>query len=197
MRCFSVLLIVAILCLSACKNHSETKQHFIYNKEFKWTIAIPAGFDTVNAAQWAKLQRRGQDAIETNHDMVLENNAKTIFVFKNDAFNYFESNYQPFEQEPEEDYFESFKEVNDLVYETFMVQAKGAQVDSAYSMQTISGLDFHSIKIALTLPNNVKMNWYSYSRPFGNKDFTVNIITVDQQKEKELIDAWFHSKFDN
>jgi hypothetical protein len=39
------------------------------------------------------------------------------------------------------------------------------------------------------------MNWQIFSRLFGKKEFTVNIITVDKQKEKELLDSWLNSKF--
>lgn len=195
MRNFFLLIIITLFSVSACKSQDKTERRVIYNKDFKWSIAIPANFDTVSAAQWATLQQRGEDAVEATHDLVVENNAKTLFVFKNDQFNYFESNYQPFDSLTEGSYFESFKEVNDLIYETFKVQMEGAQLDSTYSVQRISGLDFQTLKIVIKFPNQVIMNWYMYCRLFGNREFTVNIATVDKQKEKELLDAWLNSKF--
>lgn len=197
MKRFCYLVVIIILFLSSCKSQAQSKKQFIYNKAFKWTIAIPSGFDTVSAVQWAKLQQRGKRAIEASHDIVVENNVKTIFVFKNDEFNYFESNYQPFEEVEGQSYFESFKEVNDLIYETFQVQMEGARMDSTYSIQTISGLDFQTLKIVITFPGDIVMNWYMYCRLFGDREFTVNIATVDKQKEKELLDVWLQSKFGN
>jgi hypothetical protein len=40
------------------------------------------------------------------------------------------------------------------------------------------------------------MNVHMFSRLFDKKEFSVNIMTVDKQKEKELLDSWLNSKFD-
>jgi hypothetical protein len=81
------------------------------------------------------------------------------------------------------------------VYGTFEAQMKGAKLDSSYSTTSISGLLFHVYKITITLPNNMALTWHSYGRLFGKKDLTVNILTVDEQKEKELLDSWLNSTF--
>ena len=60
-----------------------------------------------------------------------EDNAKTIFVFQSDQFNYFESNYQFFDTTNDGNYLESFKEVNNILYGTFEAQMKGAKLDSS------------------------------------------------------------------
>jgi len=115
------LLVIAFGFLWSCKGQSKSNQRTIYNKDFKWTVSIPAGFDTVSAGKWAQMQNRGADAIEKTYGAEVENNAKTIFVFQSDRFNYFESNYQPFDTTKDGNYLESFREVNDLLYGTFEV----------------------------------------------------------------------------
>lgn len=192
----TIYLTLLIGCLTSCQAQTKTESKTIYNKDFKWTITIPAGFDTVSAAQWATMQNRGAEAIEKTYDAEVENNARTIFVFRKDQFNYFESNYQPFDTATDGDYLETFRAVNNVLYGTFEAQMKGATLDSSSSTQTISGLLFQTFKVVVTFPNKMKMHWLMYSRLFGKKEFTVNIMTVDRQKEKELLDAWLNSTFE-
>src|SRR5687768_4122751 len=99
------LLLSGVIFLTSCAGQSTTQQK-IYNEDFKWTISIPVGFDTVSAARWARLQGRGAEAIEKTYDAKVENNAKTIFIFQKDKFNYFESNYQPYDIARDGDYRE-------------------------------------------------------------------------------------------
>lgn len=197
MRRHLFLLVIAFDFLSSCKGQPKPEQKTVYNKDFRWTVSIPAGFDTVSADKWAKMQSRGTEAIEKTYDAEVENNSKTIFVFQSDQFNYFESNYQPFDTVREGSYLEGFKEVNNMLYGTFEAQMKGAELDSSSSTQTISGLTFLTFKVVITFPNKMVMNWQMFSRLFGEKEFTVNIITVDKNKEKELLASWLNSKFDN
>lgn len=196
MRSYIIIGIFAVTLISSCKGQTKSEQKTIYNKDFKWTISIPAGFDTISADKWAKMQNRGAEAIEKTYDAKVENNAKTLFVFQNGQFNYFESNYQLFDTNKDGNYLESFKEINNIVYGTFEDQMKGAKLYSSSSNQVISGLTFQTFKVQITFPNKMVMNWQMFSRLFGKNEFTVNIMTVDKQKEKELLNSWLNSKFD-
>lgn len=192
---FNFLLIVSCF-ITSCNGQTKNEKKTVHNKDFKWTITIPAGFDTVSAEKWAKMQNRGTDAIEKTYDGKVENNAKAIFVFQNDQFNYFESNYQPFDTVKDGNYLESFREVNNVLYGTFEAQMNGAKLDSVSSTQTINGLVFQTFKVVITFPNKMVMNLQMFSRLFDKKEFTVNIMTVDKLKEKELLECWLSSKFD-
>lgn len=189
-------LFLVLVCLASCKGQPKSEKKTVYNKDFKWTISIPAGFDTVSAENWVKMQNRGAEAIEDTYGEKVENNSKTIFVFKKDQFNYFESNYQHFDPATDGDYADAFKEVNKVIYGTFEAQMKGAKLDSSSSKQTISGLEFYTFKVVITIPDKMVMCLQMFSRLFDKKEFTVNIMTVDKQKEKELLDSWLSSKFD-
>lgn len=192
-----IYLLLILACFTGgCKGQEKTERKTIYNKEFKWTITIPSGFDTVSAEQWAKMQNRGMDAIEKTYDAKVENNTKTICVFQNGQYNYFESNYQPFDTITDGNYVENFRQVNEMLYGTFEAQMMGAKLDSSSSTQIINGLNFQTFKVIVTFPNKMVMNWQIFSRIFGKKEFTVNIVTVDKQKQKELLDSWLNSTFD-
>ncbi len=196
MRKYLFRLFIAICFLSSCKGQSKSGQKLVYNEHFKWAINIPAGFDTVSAAKWTKMQNRGAEAVEKTFDTKVENNAKIIFVFQNGQYNYFESNYQPFDSTKDGDYLESFKNINTILYETFKAQMQDAKLDSISSTRTISGLTFQTYEIKITIPDKIVMKWQMFSRLFGKEEFTVNIMTVDKSKEKELLTSWLNSKFD-
>lgn len=188
-------LFLIVLFLIPALTHAQAGKKEVYNKDFDWTITLPENFDTVSAAEWARLQNRGADAIEKTYGQEVENNAKVIFVFKSSQFNYFESNYQPFDPAKDGDYLESFRNVNNILYGTFEAQMTDARLDSSYSTETISGLVFQTFRVTITLPNQMVLDFLMYSRLFGNREFTVNIMTLDKQQQKLLLDAWKNSRF--
>jgi hypothetical protein len=196
---YSFLLPTLIFSLLSCNAPEKKENHIaatdLYNKEFDWTITIPENFESVSNEQWKVMQNKGAEAFEKTHDEKIENNAKTLFVFKNDQFNYFESNYQPFDTIIDGKYAESFKAVNRLLYQTFETQMPDAKLDSASSQEVIDGLTFHKFKVNVIFPNQMTMDFSMYSRLFDNKEFTVNIMTADKKKEEVLLTAWRQSRF--
>ncbi len=190
------MLTASIAVLAGCKESKKVEKRTIYNEEFKWTIEIPAGFDTVSGPKWAQMQQRGLEAIEKTYDMEVENNAKTIFVFHSDMMNYFESNVQPFDTTAsDEDYRETCKQVNEMMYGTFQSQMPEAQLDSSSSVATVSGLEFQAFRLSVKMDDNLIMKCQMFSRRFGNKEFSVNMMTANEAKEGELMKAWKGSKF--
>jgi hypothetical protein len=193
-KIFLTLLISSVL-FQSCKGQSKSIPKEIVNKDFNWRIQIPEGFESVPAEQWAKMQNKGADAIEKTYNAEVENNAKTIFVFKSDQFNYFESNYQPFDSKTDGDYLENFRNVNNLLYGTFEAQMPNAKLDSTSAQETINGKRFQTFKVTISFPNKMVMDFLMYSRLFENREFTVNIMTVDKEKQRVLLQAWRNSKF--
>jgi hypothetical protein len=187
------IIALSLLCQSCVGQTSPKKE--IYNADFKWTITIPENFDTVSAAQWAKIQNRGLEAVEKTYDQKIDNQAKTIFVFKSDQFNYFESNYQPFDTAIDGNYLASCKTVNEMMYQTFNTQMPGIRIDTAAFSETIDNLKFQVLKMKVTYPNKMVLNVFMFSRLFDKKEFSVNIMYVDTKKGELMIDAWKRSKF--
>ncbi len=187
-----------IICLTIifqnCAGQTNPKKE-IYNKDFNWTITIPENFDTVSAEQWAKMQNKGADAIEKTYDEKVVNRAKTIFVFKSDQLNYFESNYQPFDTTTDGNYLESCKNVNEMLYQTFVTQMQGIKIDTTTSTEKIDNLEFQTLKMRVTYPNNMVMNVLMFSRLFDKKEFSINIMYVDKLKGELMLNSWKKSKF--
>ena len=167
----------------------------LYNKEFNWKITIPENFENVSVVDWAKLQNRGKEAIEKTYDAEMVDHTTTIFVFRADQFNYFEANCQPFDISIDGDYLESFKEVNQVLFNTFKAQIPNVVLDSLSSDEIVDGFKFNKFKVIVNFPNKVIMDFTMYSRLFNKKEFTVNIMTVDKEKRKMLFDAWRNSNF--
>lgn len=195
MKLYTLLLSGLVAILLSCPVVAQTAKKEIHNKEFNWTIVIPEGFESVTAEEWTRLENKGADAIEKTYGEKVENRAKTIFVFKSDRLHYLEANYQSYDAAADGDYLESVKSVNDVLYGTFEAQLPNARLDSAFSTEVISGLTFQRFKIAITLPNKMILNVWMYSRLFGKKDFSLNIMAVDKEKERLLLEAWRSSKF--
>ena len=51
------------------------------------------------------------------------------------------------------------------------------------------------MKISIEYPNKMVMNMLMFSRLFGDKEFTVNIMYMDQLKGEQMLDSWKKSKF--
>ncbi len=176
-------------------NGQTTPKNEIYNQDFNWTITIPENFKKVSAEEWANMQNKGADAIEKTYDEKITNRAKTIFVFKSDQLNYFESNYQPFDIATDGDYLESCKNVNYMLYETFKTQIPDIKIDSITSIEKIDNLEFQTFQLKVEYPNKMTMNVLMFSRLFDKKEFSVNIMYVDNKKGQQMLDSWKKSKF--
>jgi hypothetical protein len=195
MKNLLLITLLASAVFAGCSEREKAKERLIYNNDFKWTITIPEDFDTLTPKEWAKIQGQGADAIEKTYGTELENNAKTIFVFRNSKFNYFESNWQPYDTTGTASYEESCQAVNDMLYGTFEAQMPDVRLDSASSTENISGLQFRVFKVRIGLPEGKDLECRLYSRLFGNREFSVNITTLDKEKRAALLKAWRGSKF--
>lgn len=166
-----------------------------YNKQFKWKITIPASFDSVPVAVWNQMRNRGTSAIEETYDGKIEDQSQTLFVVRSDMFNYFESNFQPFDTTKDGPYEETYKAVNDMMYGTFKAQMPRAVLDSASSFETIDGLQFHKFTVTVTIPQKMVMEALMYSRLFGKYEFSLNIMATNGEKKETLLKAWRTSTF--
>ena len=195
MRATILTLLITFTFFQSCEGQTKPTSKEFFNRDFKWKIQIPKGFESVPAEEWLKLQNRGADAIEKTYDAKVENKSTTIFVFVSDQLNYFESNYQTFDDKTYGSYLESFRDVNNILYGTFEAQMPNAILDSASSRETIDGRLFYTFQLVITIPDKIVMEFLMYSRLFGDREFTVNIMTVNKEKQRILLKAWRNSKF--
>lgn len=196
MNTFTYFFIFLALTLQGCVGQSIPKSE-LYNKEFNWTITIPEDFENVSVKEWKKMQNRGAQAIEQTINEEVINESKTIFVFKSDQLNYFESSYETFDISTDGDYLTACKSVIEVLYQTFINQMPGISIDTSSTVETIDNLQFQCFKLKVLYPNNVTLNALMYCRLFDKQDLTVNIIYVDPKKGKAMLDAWKKSKFNS
>lgn len=188
------LFISVIIVFQNCNGQTSAERE-IYNKDFKWSIKIPENFENVSADEWTKLQNKGAEAIENTYDEKIVNQSKIIFVLKSDQLNYFESNYQQYDVLVYGDYIESCKIVNQVLYETFVSQMPGIKIDTISTVEKIDNLEFQKFKMKIVYPNKMVFNVIMYSRLFGKREFSVNIMYVDDRKGQLMLEAWKNSKF--
>ncbi len=188
------LIICITLLIQGCGGQTTSKKE-IYNKDFNWTITIPENFENVSSEDWKEIQNKGADAIEKTYDGEVINQAKTIFVFKSDHLNYFESNYQPFDTATDGNYLESCMNVYNVLYETFKTQMPDVKIDTTRSVERIDNLEFQAFKMKVEYPNEMILNLMMFSRLFDKKEFSVNIMYVDQLKGEQMLASWKNSKF--
>jgi hypothetical protein len=164
-------------------------------KEFGWIIEIPAGFDTVSKADWLKMQNRGEDAIEDVYGEMEMTKPRVVFVFNNSPTNYFEANYMKFDPAVDGDFNKSCIEVGNVLYETFKVQIPTAKLDTSYTKMKVDHLTFETFKLDINFAPDKVLHVYMFSRLFGKKMLTVNIMFLDAEAGDQMLKAFFKSKF--
>ncbi|MCZ8021145.1 MAG: hypothetical protein O9294_05220 [Cytophagales bacterium] len=188
-------LLLGPIVISQCCNGQKLAKQEIHNKDFNWTITIPENFENVSSEEWTEMQNKGADAIEKTYDEKVINQAKTIFVFKSDQLNYFESNYQPFDPSVDGDHLESCKAVDEVLYETFKAQMPGVKIDTTRTVAKIDNLEFQTLTMKVEYPNKMVLTLLMFSRLFDKRELTVNIMYVDKMKGQKMLDSWRESKF--
>ncbi|GAA5098554.1 hypothetical protein GCM10023210_34840 [Chryseobacterium ginsengisoli] len=190
---FSILFSLFI-CFNIYAQNSGTE---FYSPDFKWKIQIPEGFEKVNSEEWAKMQGKGEQALEKTVGQDVINHSKTIFIVKSGNFNYLETNYQPFDTKTDGNYEEANKFVNDIVYKSFKENMPDAKITNTTTKEKINNLIFYKSSFKILMPNNMTMEMIMFSRLFGKKEFTLNIMFMDPEKGEEMLNVWKNSTFSN
>lgn len=189
------LYILPLLFFISCESKPTTENEVYHNEQFNWTIHLPDGFEKETEEEWTKMQEKGTEAIESTFDQEIDNIAQTIFVFKKDETNYFDSNFQPFNPEIDGDYVTSCKQVNLVIYETFMAQMPDIPLDSNSTTLMIDGLEFQQFNVVMNFPNGMKLTTHMFSHLFDDQEIAVNIMYSDAELGKKMMEAWKNSKF--
>lgn len=177
--------------------YAQNSGSLFYSPEFKWKIQIPEGFEKVDHEEWARFQGKGEQALEKTVGQDIINHSKTIFVVKSGNFNYLETNYQPFDTKTDGSYEEANAFINDIVYKSFKENMPNAKVTNTRTKEKINNLLFYKNTFEIALPNGISMKMLMFSRLFGKKDFSVNIMFMDPKKGEEMLTAWKNSIFSN
>ena len=195
MKIPQITLLFLILKTSICIGQIQSEPEKIKVEEFNWSIQIPEGFQAIKKEEWNKNIELGQNAIEETFGQEIENQAVTIFSYQKGRFNNLEANWQPFDPEIDGKYDETYSAVNQILFETYNNQMPGAKLDSVSSIQKISGLEFKTFEIRILFPNGIIMKTIGFSRLFNKKEFTVNLIYVDEKIGEEMLKSFKNSEF--
>ena len=190
------LLVILVTALFPCVlfAQEEVDDSGFFSPEFNWHIGIPPGFTKVDPESW-DLQKGIQDSLQVD-SLVLANAPKTILAFKSNDYNYFESNWQPYNTKVRGDYNDHCQAVSKQLYRTFAEQIPDAQIDTASSVQIIGTLEFKKFVLKMTLPNGVTLSSHMYSRLFDDKEFSANLFYTNDDQGTLLMEAWLYSRFE-
>ena len=70
---------------------------------------------------------------------------------------------------------------------------QGIQIDMTSSLEKIDDLYFVTYTMNIDYPNKMKMTFLFYSRLFDGKDLSINTMYSDEQKGKQMKEAWLAS----
>jgi hypothetical protein len=194
------LIIFAILFSLGCKGQageSATAGEF-YSKEFKWKLAVPAGFVKQTTSQFASMQKTGTKMLERGLDAkLIDYPTEQICSYKYQTVNYFEVNKHMFNKALYGDFLTSVKSVEDAFYTGFRNQVPGRfKIDTIKSTETIDGLVFQNFKLRVSADNKVVASMDFYSRLFGSQIFSVVIVYADKTSGDTMLAAWRGSMFE-
>lgn len=173
----------------------EKKDEKIFIKEFNWTMISPEGFERMSQEEIDHLRNRGIQVLENGTGEELVDEVTVLFWIKKGTLNSLEANYQPFDEEVDGDYDETFDDVNEISVAAIKDQFPQIQIDTVTSIEKIDRLNFRKFYMKLTYPGGVVLHNHSYSYLFGDKEFTVSISYVDEKFGQQMLNAWLKSKF--
>jgi hypothetical protein len=174
----------------------QGKKTEFFDKQFKWKIVIPSGFEPMSDEQIRKNTNIGTNAISKTTGKEFENEGKIICIFHNDGGNSFTASYKPFDSMVDGSLSELCRTTKELICETYQAQFKGTKIDTSSSMETIDGIAFTVINIIARFPNRKILTQLFYERVFGDALFSFNINFIDEKAGAEILEAWKKSKFD-
>ncbi len=196
MKIVSLIGILTLFVPALCLAQSDVDDRTHFYEAFGWTITIPEAFDSVDQAEWERLQTQGTNALENTIGDEITVIPEVVFIVRNGRFNYFEANALPYDDVVDGDYLSGLQDVKNALYETFQNQIAGVKLDSISSVETIDSLEFHKFKLSIEFPNGVSMMFFNYCRLFGKVQLTVNIVYIDERAGEKMLEAMTASRFD-
>lgn len=178
--------LIIILFFSLNKLYSQSDNVEIYNEMFKWKFSIPNYFENVSPKEAEKNQAVGKEIIEKKVGQEIVNKSIKIYVFKNGNFNQLIVNYQF--TNSEDNYTERFKQVSELLYQSFKEKLPNAEIKKSYSSEIISNVKFEAFEMHIS-DNKIKMNMKCFSTIIDGKILNIQIAYQDEEKGEVLISS--------
>ena len=183
---------ILLLIFSLNNLYSQSDNIEIYNEMFKWKFSVPNYFENVSPREAEKNQENGKEIIENKIGQEIVNKSVKIYGFKSGNYNQLIVNYQI--TKSEENYTERFKQVSELLYESFKEKLPNAEITRLYSSEIISNINFEVFEMHIS-SSNIKMNMKCYSTIINGKILNIQIGYQDEEKGKSLISSIQKSTF--
>lgn len=190
MKLKSYLIIILIFSLNNLYSQSDKIE--IYNEMFKWKFSIPNYFENVSPKEAEKNQAIGKEIIEKKVGQEIVNKSIKIYGFKSGNFNQLIVNYQF--TKSEDNYTERFKQVSELLYQSFKEKLPNAEIKKSYSSEIISNVKFDTFEMHIS-DNKIKMNMKCFSAIIDGKILNIQIAYQDEEKGEVLISSIRKSTF--
>ena len=190
MKLKSYLIIILIFSLNNLYSQSDKIE--IYNEMFKWKFSIPNYFENVSPKEAEKNQAIGKELIEKKVGQEIVNKSIKIYGFKSGNFNQLIVNYQF--TKSEDNYTERFKQVSELLYQSFKEKLPNAEIKKSYSSEIISNIKFDTFEMHIS-DNKIKMNMKCFSAIIDGKILNIQIAYQDEEKGEVLISSIRKSTF--
>ena len=190
MKLKSYLIIILIFSLNNLYSQSDKIE--IYNEMFKWKFSIPNYFENVSPKEAEKNQAIGKEIIEKKVGQEIVNKSIKIYGFKSGNFNQLIVNYQF--TKSEDNYTERFKQVSELLYQSFEEKLPNAEIKKSYSSEIISNIKFDTFEMHIS-DNKIKMNMKCFSAIIDGKILNIQIAYQDEEKGEVLISSIRKSTF--
>lgn len=159
---------------------------------FKWKFSIPNYFENVSPKEAEKNQAIGKEIIEKKVGQEIVNKSIKIYGFKSGNFNQLIVNYQF--TKSEDNYTERFKQVSELLYQSFKEKLPNAEIKKSYSSEIISNIKFDTFEMHIS-DNKIKMNMKCFSAIIDGKILNIQIAYQDEEKGEVLISSIRKSTF--
>ena len=184
--------LIVILIFSLNNLYSQSDKIEIYNEMFKWKFSIPNDFENVSPKEAEKNQANGKEIIENKIGQEIVNKSIKIYGFKSGNYNQLIANYQI--TKSEENYPERFKQISEIIYQSFKEKLPNAEITKSYSSEVISDIKFETFEMHIS-DKNIKMNMKCFSTIIDGKILNVQIGYQDEEKGQVLITSFRKSTF--
>jgi hypothetical protein len=166
-----------------------------YNKDYQWSMPVPAQFDSVGAEPWKNIQMVGPAGIEVAYNARPALHTKTLFVYRKGDLNYMEAYNQPFDSIVEGDSLQSCKAINSEILQAYHFLLPDLKIDSSYDTLRIDNINFLAFKTTVTYPNQAVLTVYMFNTLLNKKKLTVSIMYMSETLGTRMLNAFKKSTF--
>jgi hypothetical protein len=194
---YSVALLSLLIVFFSCKDPVKNKEYDF--EKVGWKIQIPSNLTVLSAAEIARYNKRGADAIGKTYDTTINfEETETLLSLQRDKMNMLGATITPYDPKKDGDWAETNEGLKAILYETFKTQMPDCGVDTSSTVEVINGLSFQVFKSKITFPKQqLVLNSLLYSKLRKGYDLGITISYTDEKFGEEAKRILATSTFSN